>query len=215
VKAFCDLDGTLIDVAPRHYRVYAEVTQVLGGEPLEQQTYWARKRQKTRWPELLHASKLASDVEQDFLARFIDKIEAPAYLEQDALFPGARDALELLAERATERYLVSLRRQPTRLMAQLERLDVMQFFTDVLSGHSDNDGSDVKIELIGGKLTPPHRAAIVIGDTEADIAAGKHLGLTTVAVTSGIRDDAFLRALEPDYLLDSVGQLASVLAAIE
>jgi phosphoglycolate phosphatase-like HAD superfamily hydrolase len=48
---------------------------------------------------------------------------------------------------------------------------------------------------------------LIIGDTEADIIAGKQLGLRTFAVTSGIRNAAFLKAIEPDYVIDRVGMV--------
>jgi phosphoglycolate phosphatase len=37
----------------------------------------------------------------------------------------------------------------------------------------------------------------IIGDTEADVLAGQALGLSTVAVTCGIRSHSYLKRLEP------------------
>jgi beta-phosphoglucomutase-like phosphatase (HAD superfamily) len=44
MKIFFDLDGTLIDVAPRHYHVYSEVVTELGRTPLAQSVYWRLER---------------------------------------------------------------------------------------------------------------------------------------------------------------------------
>jgi phosphoglycolate phosphatase-like HAD superfamily hydrolase len=44
----------------------------------------------------------------------------------------------------------------------------------------------------------------MVGDTEADVMAAKALGLVSCAVTSGLRSAEFLRALKPDYLIQSI-----------
>lgn len=204
MKVFCDLDGTLVDPASRHHRVYAEVTKAFGGTPLDKQRYWSLKRRKTKWSQLLPLSGVPVAAERAYLDQFIDKIESPEYLDEDALFSGALEALKLLSE-SEGLYLVSLRRRPDRLAAQLERLKIAGYFTEVLSGHSESDGHDVKVRLVGARLNDARGA--IIGDTEADIVTGKTLGLTTVAVSSGLRDEAFLKELAPDHLLEGIGQI--------
>ncbi|HUS25910.1 MAG TPA: HAD hydrolase-like protein [Nevskiaceae bacterium] len=209
MKIFSDLDGTLIDVAPRHYGVYSELVEQFGGQALAQTVYWDLKRKKTRWSELLPLSKLSADIEPQFLAAFIEKIENPRYLRIDRLFPGALIALTAMQAASDELYIVSLRRQPERLKHQLQELGILQYFAEVLSGHSENDGYDVKIRLIQNKLQGGK--GMIIGDTEADIITGKELGLTTVAVTSGLRAEQFLRALQPDHIVANVGDIKDVL----
>jgi len=208
MKIFCDLDGTLIDVAPRHYRVYSETVRELQGNPIDQKTYWDLKRHKSKWSEILPMSQLSPDLENAFLGRFIRKIEDPEYLKMDTLFPGAIESIEKLRTRG-ECYLVTLRRNRTNLLEELDRLDITRHFTEVLTGHSENDGSDVKIALIKDKLNDDQ--GIIIGDTEADILSGKELGLKTFAVTSGIRESSFLSALQPDHIATNITHVAELL----
>lgn len=207
LKIFFDLDGTLIDVAPRHYRVYCEVTESFGGKPMDQQEYWSLKRDKTKWPALLTASGLPVDIEFEYLKKFISKIEDPRYLDMDQLYPGAIETLTKLSS-AGECYLVSLRRNEQNLLGELSRLGLTKFFSEILSGHSENDGSDVKTAIIQKKLGDDR--GVIIGDTEADILTGKSLGMRTVALTSGIRSESFLTALSPDYLVETIGDVASL-----
>jgi phosphoglycolate phosphatase-like HAD superfamily hydrolase len=207
---FCDLDGTLLDPAPRHYRVYSEVTRELGGEPLPQPEYWDLKRQKTKWAVLLPLSRLGAEQEPEFLKLFIEKIEDPAYLDMDPLLPGAELALRYLEEKGATVYLVSLRRQQERLHAQLVRLGVAKYFKEILSGHSEGDGVDVKQPLITAKLNGS-TDAVMIGDTETDIKTGKALGIRTIGVYSGLRTESLIRALHPDYVLPGIGDLPNVL----
>jgi phosphoglycolate phosphatase-like HAD superfamily hydrolase len=201
---FFDLDGTLIDVEPRHYRVYGELVHKYAGKPLPQKEYWVLKRKKTRWPELLPLSGIPPEKLGVFLQDFIQRIEDPAYLETDQLFPGAGQLLKDMSVNHTC-YLVSLRRQPERLKSQLDALGVSGYFAEILSGHSETDGYDVKIELIKNVLGD--KTGTMVGDTEADIMTAKNLGLMSVAVLSGIRDREFLEALHPDYVFDSVTEL--------
>ena len=201
---FCDLDGTLLDVSPRHYKVYCETVEQFGGKALDKNAYWDLKRAKAKWPMLLEKSRLADTPVNDFLKPFIEKIEDPDYLKADKLFPGSLEALELL-HISGDVVLVSLRRNRHALLQQLGWLGIDNYFKTILTGHSESDGYDEKIKLISMVLGD--RKGVIIGDTEADVITGKTLGLTTVAVTSGIRNQEFLQALRPDYIFSSITQL--------
>jgi phosphoglycolate phosphatase-like HAD superfamily hydrolase len=200
VRVFFDLDGTLLDVSERNYQVYSAVTREFGGTPLNKRAYWDLKRKKTKWPEFLPLSKLSADIEAEFLQTFIPKIESEEYLRLDILDPAAQHVLKEISSKYECR-LVCLRRNEANLKKELNSLELSGYFTEVLSGHSDNDGYDRKIELIKPLLNA-HTKAIIIGDTEADIVTGQRLGMTTIAITSGIRDAKFLESLHPDYIID-------------
>lgn len=209
VKIFCDLDGTLLDVSDRNYSVYLELITKYNGKPLERDIYWDLKRKKTRWPELLPMSGVAVDQLQSFLDDFIQKIESLEYLKLDTLFPSSLQTLDKLSEKY-DCALVSLRRNEANLLKELEWLGIRGYFSKVLSGHSESDGYDKKIQLITSAIEYNNKG-VVIGDTEADIVTGKELGFTTIAITSGVRDRHFLSALRPDYLLGSIGDVPSIL----
>jgi len=144
MKIFCDLDGTLIDVSTRHYRVYEEVVRELSGNPIDKNKYWILKRNKTKWAEILTLSKLSPDIESEFLGRFIQKIEDPKYLILDSLFPDVINTLEIFSKLG-ECYLVSLRRNRDNLLQEVKDLGLDRHFTEILTGHSENNGYDVKI----------------------------------------------------------------------
>ena len=167
------------------------------------------KRDRAKWAEILTLSKLSLDTEPKFLNSFIRKIEDPQYLSLDLLFPNAISALEIFS-RLGECYLVSLRRNRANLIEEVKRLGLEEHFTEILTGHSENDGYDVKIMLIKDKLDDGD--GIIIGDTEADIVTGKSLGLRTVALSSGMRSKQFLASLKPDYLLDSISNVPELIS---
>lgn len=207
LKVFFDLDGTLLDVSERNYRVYSELVAEFGGTPMPKDVYWDLKRKKTKWPVLLPKSQLSPNLEDAFLESFIPRIEAIEYLRLDVLFPDSLSVVAALAARYSCD-LVSLRRNAANLEEELAWLNLRPHFTKVLSGHSESDGYDKKIELIRNELGGGK--GVIIGDTEADIVTGKELGLTTIAVTSGIRDEHFLRALEPDYIVKHISEVLAL-----
>lgn len=206
MNIFFDFDGTLADPVSRHYAVYEAVMKEMNGTPLPKDEYWARKRSKTSWDKLLPESGVEIARKNEFLGKFIHLIEDKTYLEIDALLPGAYATLETLSKNNTC-YLVSLRRNNDNLLHQLKHLGIEGFFKEILSGHSEADGEDVKSEIIGARVSGPD---LVVGDTEADVRAAQLLHIPVAAVTTGIRDYDFLAALQPDYILSSVGELPEI-----
>ncbi len=194
-----DLDGTLLDTSTRHFTVYETVTKQFNSTVLDKDAYWQLKRRNTPWPQILAASAIDPNQSQAFLAKFIALIEQIDMLKLDELFPFSLPCLERLS--AHQLYLVSLRRNEANLLQQIEWLGLAPHFAKVVTGHTENEGFEMKKELIS-QLTDKN--AIVIGDTEADIKAARALGLKSIAVTSGIRDNTRLEQASPDRLVESV-----------
>lgn len=206
-----DFDGPLLDVSRRHWQVYAEVAEQLGGIPLKKDMYWGLKRQNTPWVEILAKSMISAEKTKNFLNIFVANIEQPENLAKDNLFPGASEALDTLAK-TYRLYLLSLRRSDEGLKQQLKRLGIIDKFHMVLSGHTDSEGYKKKIELF--ERVPNYTQAVVVGDTEADILAAKQCELTAIAVSYGIRNRDFLVQLEPDVILNSITELPEYLSTI-
>ena len=104
-----------------------------------------------------------------------------------------------------ELFIVTLRKRRGELLEQLVALDLVRHFRCILS-EPNNDGTpEVKCRLIASQ----RRATVpgyMIGDTELDLTAGKRLGLSTVAVCSGIRTQELLQREAPDLLFPSVAE---------
>lgn len=197
---FIDFDGTLVDIRPRHYGVYAECVLLYQAEPLTIDKYWELKRADTKWATLLEMSGLDAGVETEFLNEFISRIEDAKYLAIDSLFDDSIETLQYMKKQGVAVVLVSLRRDPVALSNQIKSLGVDRYCDMVLSGHSNTKEGVLqkKAEVI--RASCKYQSAMIIGDTEADIAAGIQLKIPTVALTRGIRDEAHLRARRPDYV---------------
>lgn len=206
---FLDLDGPILDVSRRYYRVYREGCRQYGLSALDRSEYWRAKRAGLRNVELIRCQH--PDADESALERFsdywLDHIEDPEALRSDRVHPGATEAISALGERR-RRFLVTLRRHRPALLEQLDRLGLRSLFRTVLSGHG-SDGRDVKVELIEDA---PARAAggLVVGDSGTDLGAGRELGMVTVGVRNGIRNSELLSRHDPDFLVDSIREVPGI-----
>ena len=209
---FFDLDGPLLDVSRRYVALHHELLSEHGLAGMEAERYWQCKR--AVWPEddilaELGGAALAAAYE----ARRQALIEAPAYIRHDRCWPWTVACLAHLVEHA-RLVMVTARAERTALLPQLQELGISSFFHEILSERGGPRVDLQKAALIKEYLRR-HKGGPeghwMIGDTEADILAGKHVGLRTVAVLSGIRDEAHLRLAEPDFLLPDIQGLPAVL----
>jgi phosphoglycolate phosphatase len=204
-----DLDGTLLDVSARHHQVYSAACVSLGGAPLDRAAYWHLKRRRTPLPDILAQSGLDASQTSAFEANFAALIEVPDSLGFDVLFPDTVPVLTRLA--ATYRCaLVSLRSSTTALRAQLAVFALTPFFEIIEIAASGPDPAFQKARLIR-KTVPDDDPAVVIGDTEADIAAANALGYLSIAVCSGIRDRDVLEQDSPSYVVETIGDVEDAL----
>ena len=209
-NVFIDLDGTLVNIAPRHHRVYTFCVDYFGGKPLPIADYWSLKRRDARWSEVLALSGLDAAIEPEFLRLFIGRIESAEELLKDKLFPESLAALEELS-RDNTLYLLSLRRNKEALNQEVNNLGIRRYFKEILSGHSDTKAGTLnkKAEVIRSTGVDTD-SVIIIGDTEADVAAAQQLGVVSVALGSGVRNRKFLEAMHPTYLLPGIGQVKDI-----
>jgi phosphoglycolate phosphatase len=189
-----DLDGTLVNsivditnalnyaIEPYHLeKMTVERTAGMVGEGL------------TRLIEkMLGADRTA--LRRDVLDRFI-YYYSEHLVDFTRAYPGVRETLETLAE--YRKAVISNKRE--RLSRRLlEELGLASYF-DIIFG---SDSAEEKkpspkpilriLEMLG--LQP--ESAVIVGDSNYDIEAGKAAGIWTVAVTYGYRDASLLQGAD-------------------
>lgn len=211
---FLDLDGTLIDIEIRHYAVYTACVKQFNGTPLTQDEYWSMKRTAISWNDILKSSNVPNHFNNDFMSLFIKLIESKDYLKIDKPFNFTLEVLDALYT-DNNLVLVSFRRNRHELINQLEKLGLSQYFKAILSGHAKTKKSVLskKAEIIKDYMSID-KAAVIVGDTEADVSAGKFLGITTVSVYSGIRNKNYLSPFSPDYLIEDIRELPKIISKL-
>lgn len=205
---FLDIDGVLLDPWPRFLKLHDDLLRDLGEGPADPEEFMRLKRERAPLTEL---TGLSRDASREYLRRWKLLAEAPAYLALDRWLPQGHTALSLLNARFTV-VLAALRRKPAHLREQLKALQAPAV-AQVLAAAPRAQPWETKARLI---QSSPHfsRNAVVIGDTEVDIRAGKELGVTTIGVRGGLRSDELLARESPDLTLEGAAELPSALRAL-
>jgi phosphoglycolate phosphatase len=206
-----DLDGPILDVSGRYYKLYCDLVSELAcpkTKPtlslLSKSVYWDLKRGRTGEQEILRVSGIT---DQEFADRYQqlrrEQLESKEYLRLDTPWAGVADALRPLKRRFVV-IAATLRSSRSLLMEQLEALDLLNVFDDVVSGHVTDEKlnrGEAKARLIRERDDAAANGSWLVGDTETDILAGNALNWQTAGVTFGIRNEKILMAAKPDVLL--------------
>ncbi|NET54224.1 MAG: HAD family hydrolase, partial [Merismopedia sp. SIO2A8] len=140
-------------------------------------------------------------------------VNQPSLLHKDKLQPGVRWALELMNSQGVRLVLVTLRYQSqVKELLHHYRLDhlfkAVWGTQDIAAAYCNS--AEGKTTLLANAWAEdcrrhgtPHDSWMV-GDTEADVLAGKSNDISTVALTCGIRSRAYLSQYGPDHICDDL-----------
>ncbi|MDP2279341.1 MAG: HAD-IA family hydrolase, partial [Nitrospirota bacterium] len=123
-------------------------------------------------------------------------------------YPGVTKTLEMLG--GYKKAIISNKRESLSKKL-LEQLGLMKFFDVVLGSDSapEKKPSPAPVKKVLEILGIEPRRAIIVGDSDFDIQAGKGAGLITIAVTYGFRDRETLK--DADFIIDSIGELLTLI----
>lgn len=212
---YLDLDGPILDVSDRYFRVFRDVLISLGSNCPNRAKgrYWRMKRDRRSTAEILEILSERPVRQSDFLNLWLERIELTEYLKLDTVQPGARGQLRQLGK-SFDLVLVTLRQRQKNLRSQLQWLRLTERFRSVLSAPPLPSASwKIKRDLIASSAALP-TARCIVGDSEVDIRAGKSLGLVTIAVLSGIRNRNALEEFAPDLIIKDLSSFNARLPAV-
>jgi phosphoglycolate phosphatase len=141
------------------------------------------------------------DVMQVFLAHYESHL-----LDRTALYPGVRDVLQYF--RGKKRLVVS--NKMLRLtLAVVRGLGVADEFDDIFGGDSaaEKKPHPALLEMALEKFHVPAASALMVGDGDIDIEAGRRAGVITCGVTYGLGNRDDLVAAKPDFMIDDLNAL--------
>ena len=146
------------------------------------------------------------DVVKRFLEYYLDHI-----VDNTLPYPGVRETLERF--NGIKKAVISNKREAHSIKV-LKGLDLMQFFDMVLGSDSVNEKkpSPAPVLHVLSRLGVAPENAIMVGDSDLDIAAGKGAGIRTIGVTYGYRDREFLKGA--DFIIDKVEELAFIVKSL-
>ena len=198
-----DIDGTLLDSAPDICAAVQEVIVTNGAG--------ARKFEYLKSFVGLHLIDLFQDVFPTFDSAQIDgliKQYRTIYLgrchRETKLFPGAQEALAALGGRKST---ATTKGTPTT-RAVLTQFGLIQYFDHVqgTDGIPYKPAPDVLLTAMAAMGARPEDC-LMVGDSQADMAAGHAAGVKTCAVRYGYGDQRAMARFEPDYWVDDLRAL--------
>ena len=216
--AVFDVDGTLIDsqdlIHDAMERAFAEtghpcppraeVLAIVGLSLPEAMAVLA--------PQLPEATR--DDLTRHYREGFVSQ-RATATEALAPLYPGARDALDRLSTRADATMGIATGKARPGLDHLFKTHPIGHFFatTQTADAHPSKPHPSMLLRALAETGCAADRA-VMIGDTEFDMAMGKAAGYATIGVTWGYHPRARLEAAGADVLIDGYDALDAALARL-
>jgi phosphoglycolate phosphatase len=131
--------------------------------------------------------------------------------DNTVLYPGVTETLDLFADK--KKAIVTNRNHNFAVLL-LAKLGISGHFVDVVGGDMGlcikPDACQINKVLKDTGIRP--QKAMMIGDMDLDVKAGKQAGTKTCGVTYGIGRLDALKASKPDFLIDNFSDLADIVA---
>ena len=126
------------------------------------------------------------------------------------LYPGVTTTLQALSSITFGVVTTKAQEQAETVLRQLCLRAFFRHIQGWVPGLQLKPAPDTVVAALTALCCAPQQA-LMVGDTSADILAGKAAGLKTCAVTYGFGALADLQRCEPDYMIDTFGDLAALL----
>ncbi len=204
-----DLDGTIADTLPLIYRAFnAALSPELGRElpPDEIRSMFG--------PPDNHIIReiVGGEAGQVAVDRYVDVYERE-HSQHVTLFDGLVDIFHDSRARGSALAVVTGKSRVTALYT-LEALGVADYFEIVFAGDDvakQKPDPEALIALFEHLGRTPDKSAVIVGDSAADVLAGRATGITTIGVLWGVPDHQALLDAQPDVVCENVTQLREAL----
>jgi HAD superfamily hydrolase (TIGR01509 family) len=208
---FFDLDGTIVD-SKEAYLTAMKTALLRTGRKSE-----VNLKLATEIPRRLEQNLPINDLiqgadEKEFLKHYLH-----AYYQATATkskpMPSISNTLERLSRRV-KIGLITMRYVPKeKLNEELSRFNLAKYFQCIVTAYDTRSPKPSPEALIkcAEQLNTEIVNCAVVGDSVADIRAGKNAGTKTVAVLSGIFSRQELKKEKPDLILKSAKDLPDYL----
>jgi HAD superfamily hydrolase (TIGR01509 family) len=205
-----DLDGTIIDSKQAYLEAAKTAFRIMGRRKMDTALV-------TEIPKRMEQNLPIKDLLKGMDVQKFLEVYLNAYYQATATktkpIPKISDTLQKLSEK-TMLALITMRYVPREnVIHELEKFNLAKYFRLVLTAldtHTPKPSSDALITCAKNFGVQPCQC-LVVGDSVADIKAGKNAGAKTVAVLSGIFSREELEREKPDLILENVNQLPDFL----
>ena len=198
-----DIDGTLLDSAPDICSAQSDVLEAAGSAPVPFRVlrgYVGRELRAVFSDLLPHANEAAMQkLMQDYTLKYRGRKHAGT-----RVYPGVREALAVLEGRKSTATTKST--EGTRLV--LEHFGLLPYFDHVQGsdGMRYKPAPDVVLAAMGALAAKPEEC-LLVGDSPADMEAGRRAGVKICAVRYGYGDPVELAKWEPEQWISDLREL--------
>jgi phosphoglycolate phosphatase len=206
-----DLDGTLVDSSIDIMHALNYAIGPYGMRPLSvEETIGMVGEGITSLIEKLLGPERA-DIMPDVMRRFLEYYSAHL-ADFTRPYPGTRETLEALS--GFRKAVISNKRESLSRRL-LDELDLSRFFDTILGSDSagEKKPSPRPILFALDQFSVPAGEAVIVGDSNYDIEAGRAAGVAVIAVSYGFRAAEDLRAA--DVIIDDIAQLPATIGELE
>lgn len=204
-----DFDGTIANTLPLIYRTFNAVLEPRIGRVLPD----AEIRSHFGPPDQTILGRYVGEVEQAAaFAEYVERYRRDHH-EHVHIYDGIHDLLQAARNDGVR---IGVMTGKSRVTAKIsfhalgidDLIDVLVAGDDVTEPKPHPEGV---IRVLAELGHPPDDPGAMVGDSAADIYAGRDAGLTTIGVTWGVPEHDDLRAARPDLICDSTSDLADAL----
>ncbi len=206
-----DLDGTILDSIDALWRAFNAGVTTFQLKPVAKKRLLGWMNQGTGLARILTEiyPELSDEAASSLVGDIIDEIIKQYRVRRDeatGLSDGAAALLARLKARGLKIGVVTSRTvAPPGIWSELDRLQLAGFVDEVVTAaESSRKPAPDGIIACLNRLEVLPEEGILVGDSQADIRAGKAAGIKTVAVATGVSDRAGLVAESPDFVFDNL-----------
>lgn len=195
-----DLDGTLIEPKQRLYTLFAELT----GSNITFDEYWEYKNKGFNQKQILKKVGYDSNMDDDFIGRWLANIERLDLLELDRVYDEVADVLKELKRDNIRMFIATNRQSYEGIERELCNFGIRDFFSGIISTFQ-NCKKEEAILSAGIDVSN----AFFVGDSSEDMEAAKALGITGVLVNRVSYQNK--AAIEADYYIKDLSELRGII----
>jgi len=202
-----DFDGVLVNTGPDIANATNYTLRKLGVRELPPETIISYIGGGAEPLVRKSLGERADELYEQALPMLLDRY-SEHYMEETVLYPGARDVLEHYAQLGKK---MGIATNKVEQIAHdiMDHLEIADYFDIVVGPESvtRRKPDPEAVNIILDELDTESADAVMIGDTPADIGAGKAAGTLTCGVTYGFSPAEAIEEAEPDFILDKITEM--------
>jgi phosphoglycolate phosphatase-like HAD superfamily hydrolase len=169
--AVFDLDGTIIDVRYRYFRIFTLFLEIKSLPNLSFEEYIQLRNEGQKDVSILEKYTNSSHLIDEFNSFKIEHIEKIEYLKFDHVRPGVLRLLNELSDNNFNLELLTLRKNLVNLLWQLDNLSILSLFSKIT-----HDFGKLSKSVYLKSLKSKSNKVIFIGDSDLDYLAANESG---------------------------------------